>query len=483
MSELAFAPAHVLAARIRAKEIGCRDLLEHYLSRVDRFNAGLNAIIATDLDRARQTADAADAAIAAGEVWGPLHGVPMTVKESFDAVGTPTTFGLEELRDNIADTDSVAVDRLRGAGAVIFGKTNVPAHLADWQSFNPNYGTTNNPWDLTRTPGGSSGGSSAALAAGMTGIEAGSDIGASIRNPAHYCGVFGHKPTYGILPTRGHSVPGSIAPRDISVIGPLARSAEDLEIALDIMAGPYGLDAACWKLDLPAASQREPGDFKVAVMLEDQNCDQDTVLTDALQGAIDTLAARGVRIDNKARPDFDTRDAFHLYIKLLRAATSSRVSDDEMVRQRQIIEEAEEGDDSYALLAAQGNTLLHRDWLALNNRRTHLREAWQALFEEVDLLLCPVAASTAFPHDQEGDRAYRTLTVNNKIVSVNDQLFWAGFTGAFYLPSSVAPVGLAKDGLPCGLQIVAPHGHDKRAIAFAKMMERELGGFVPPPGY
>lgn len=483
MTDLAFASAHDLAARIRSKEIGCRELLEYYLARVERFNPALNAIIATDFDRARGDADAADAAVAKGEIWGALHGVPMTFKESYDAAGMPTTWGLEELRDNIAAVDSVPVARMRAAGAVVFGKTNVPVMLADWQSYNPVYGTTNNPWDLSRTPGGSSGGSAAALASGMTALEAGSDIGASIRNPAHYCGVFGHKPTYGILPSRGHATPGVIAPADISVIGPLARSAEDLEIALDIMAGAHGLDAACWRLDLPAATQREPGDFKVAVVLEDRNCDQDTILTDVLQGAIDALVKKGMTVVPGAKPAFDTKEAHRIYVQLLRAATSGRVSDAEMDRQRGILADLGEDDESYIADAARGNTMLHRDWLKLNNRRTHLREAWQALFDDVDLLLCPVAASTAFPHDQEGERVNRTIIINNKPVPVTDQLFWAGYTGAFFLPSTVAPVGLASDGLPVGIQIVAPHGHDKRAIAFAKMVERELGGFVAPNDY
>jgi len=483
MTDVAFASAHELAAKIRAREIGSRELLEHYLARVERFNPALNAIIASDVDGARSAADAADAALARDEIAGPLHGVPMTFKESYDAVGMPTTWGLEEYRDNVAAADSVPVARMKAAGAVVFGKTNVPVMLADWQSFNPVYGSTNNPWDLSRTPGGSSGGSAAALAAGLTALEAGSDIGASIRNPAHYCGVFGHKPTYGILPPRGHALPGSLAPADISVIGPLARSAEDLDIALDIMAGPHGLDAACWRLELPKSSQREPGDFKVAVVLEDQNCDQDTVMTDALQGAIDRLTVKGLTVVPGAKPAFDTREAHRLYVQLLRAATSGRVSDSDMVQQRALLADLGDDDDSYIADAARGNTMLHRDWLALNNRRAHLRETWQALFDDVDLLLCPVAASTAFPHDQAGERIHRKIIINNKPVNVTDQLFWAGYTGVFYLPSTVAPVGLASDGLPVGIQIVAPHGYDKRAIAFAKMVERELGGFVAPPGY
>jgi amidase len=195
MEDVAFASAKRLAALIRRKKIGSVELLDHYLTRVERHNPKLNAIIATDIPAARQRARAADRALARGKAWGPLHGVPMTIKECFDTVGMPTTWGLTALKDNRPARNAVAVDRWLAAGVTLFGKTNVPVMLADWQSYNPIYGTTNNPWDLTKVPGGSSGGSAAALAAGLTGIEAGSDIGASIRNPAHYCGVFGHKPT------------------------------------------------------------------------------------------------------------------------------------------------------------------------------------------------------------------------------------------------------------------------------------------------
>ena len=236
--EPAFQSAASLAADLRERRIGCRELLDHFIARVDRFNPDLNAIVVSDFERARERARAADAALARGEAWGPLHGLPMTVKDSYDVAGLPTTWGAPELRGNVPETNAVAIDRLLAAGAVVFGKTNVPYNLADFQSYNDVYGTTNNPWDLERVPGGSSGGAAAALAAGLTGLEAGSDIGGSIRNPAHYCGVYGHKPTWGILPLRGHAKPGVLAPTDISAIGPLARDAGDLALALDVMAGP-----------------------------------------------------------------------------------------------------------------------------------------------------------------------------------------------------------------------------------------------------
>jgi amidase len=212
MENLAFAPALSLASKIRHKDISARELLEFYLQRVEQYNPRLNAIIFRQDEKARQRADTADAVLARGEVWGPLHGVPMTIKESFDWIGSPSTLGNPRYQDNYPQCDAVAVERLQTAGAIVFGKTNVPLMLADWQSFNDVYGTTNNPWDLTRVPGGSSGGAAAALAAGLTGLELGGDFGGSIRNPAHYCGVFGHKPTYGIVPRQGSGRPGMRLP-------------------------------------------------------------------------------------------------------------------------------------------------------------------------------------------------------------------------------------------------------------------------------
>ncbi len=483
MTEIAYLSATELAARIRGRRIGCVELLEHFLERVGRHNPKLNAVVVLDAERARARAEAADAALARGEVWGPLHGVPMTFKESYDMEGLPTTWGLPEFADHRAGRDSTVVRRMRGAGAVPFGKTNVPVMLADWQSYNPVYGTTGNPWDPTRTPGGSSGGSAAALAAGLTGLEAGSDIGASIRNPAHYCGVYGHKPTYGVVPMRGHALPGVLSVADISVVGPLARSAEDLEVALDVMAGADGLDAECWRLELPDDPRTEARDFRVAVMLTDPNCAQDDVLTAKLQDSVDAIARLGATVSDTARPAVDTTDAHRLYIQLLRAATSARLGDSDMEQQRRIAAAAAADDHGYVPMVARAVTQGHRDWLRANERRAHLREAWAAFFGEWDLLLCPTAASTAFAHQQEGLRHERTIPVNGRQEPTVDQLFWAGLSSVVYLPSTVVPVGTARDGLPCGLQIIAGHGRDKTALAFARILERHLGGFVPPPGY
>ena len=483
MLALPFRSAKQLAADIRRKKIGCLELLDAYLARVDTYNPRLNAIVVTDRDGARRRARAADTALKKGKVWGPLHGVPMTVKESYDVVGMPTTWGAPELKDNRPLCNALAVDRLLGAGVVLFGKSNVPLMLADWQSYNAVYGSTNNPWDLGRTPGGSSGGSAAALAAGLTGIEAGSDIGASIRNPAHYCGVFGHKPTFGIVPPRGQALPGRVAEPDIAVIGPLARSADDLALGLSAMAGADEIDGAGWQLRLPAPRRKQLRDYKVAVMLTDPCSEVDREVQDRLQALADFLAKKKARVSDRARPDIDTGEADRVYIQLLRSATSGRQTDDELAKNLEIARRLARGDESYYARMMRGNTLLHRDWLVFDEARHKMRWKWHAFFEEWDLLLCPPAASAAFPHDQQGERYERTIRVNGKDVPTTDQLFWAGYPGEVYLPATVAPIGFTPAGLPVGVQIVGPQYADRATIDFARHLEREYQPFVPPPGY
>jgi amidase len=478
MENLAFAPALSLASKIRHKEISARELLECYLQRVEHYNPRLNAIIFRQDEQARQRADTADDALARGEVWGPLHGVPMTIKESFDWVGSPSTWGNPAYQHNYPPRDAVAVERLQTAGAVVFGKTNVPLMLADWQTFNDVYGTTNNPWDLTRVPGGS-----AAVAAGLTGLELGGDIGGSLRNPAHYCGVFSHKPTYGIMPRQGHGRPGVYAPPDIATCGPLARSADDLAVALEVLAGAEGLDARGWQLALPAPSKRALKDYKVAVMLTSPCCAQDDELTAQLQQAVEGLARAGVHVDDTARPAVDLQRAHHLFLLLLRAATGTGVSDQQFAGHLASAAQRAAEDRSYRSYLDRGVTLSHRAWWQCHNEREQMRLAWADFFHEYDLFLCPAAASAAFPHDHEGERPERTIPVNGGWEPSTDQLFWTGLSGMVYLPASVAPVGLTRSRLPCGLQIVGAFLHDRTCIEFARLVAQELGGFTPPPGY
>ncbi|HEV3345938.1 MAG TPA: amidase [Methylomirabilota bacterium] len=483
MTDLHFRSARQLAADIRRGKIGCLEALDAFLARMERHNPKLNAIVVTDVDGARRRARQADAALRKGKVWGPLHGVPMTIKESYDVAGLPTTWGLPALKDNIAPRNALAVDRLLAAGVVLFGKTNVPAWLADYQSYNDVYGTTNNPWDLTRSPGGSSGGSAAALAAGLTGFEAGSDIGSSIRNPAHYCGVFGHKPTYGIVPPRGQALPGRVAQGDISVIGPMARSADDLALGLAAMAGLDEIDGAGLRLALPAPRKKALRDFKVAVMLTDPAAEVDREVQARLQALADLLGKKKAKVSHTARPAIDTAQAHRTYIFLLRAATAGRQTPEEFRKNAEIARGLAPDDERYYAWTMRANTASHRDWLAANETRHQMRWRWAEFFREWDLLLCPVASSAAFPHDHEGERHERTIVVNGRRVPCVDQLFWAGYSGMAYLPSTVAPCGFTPGGLPVGVQIVGPQYGDRTCIEFARLLEREFQGFVPPPDY
>lgn len=483
MVDLAFRSAVELAAEIRAKRIGCRELLEHYLARVERFNPGLNAIVVTQLDTARSRADAADAALAKDELWGPLHGVPMTVKESYDVAGLPTTWGLPALKDSKASGNALAVDRMLGAGAVIFGKTNVPLLLADGQAYNEIYGSTSNPWDLSRTPGGSSGGAAAALAAGLTGLEMGSDIASSVRNPAHFSGVYAHKPTWGICPPRGHALGGAVTPTDISVIGPLARSSRDLALALSIMAGPDDIDGAGWRLELPPPRKKRFADYKVAVMLSDPVSEVDQSVQDQIQNLADFLAKAGATVDDRARPAIDSAEVDKLFVLLLRAASSGRQSPETLLRQQAEVAALAHDDESYRARMLRANTISHVEWHGLNERRHKLRWAWHEFFKDYDILLAPPYNTPALKHDQEGERWQRRITVNGKSVPATTHMFWAGYTGAFYLPSTVPPIGLTPDGLPVGVQIVGPQYGDLTCIDFARLLEEQYRGFVPPPGY
>jgi len=483
MLPIAFRSARQLASLVRRKRIGCLELLDLYLERVERHNPALNAIVVLDAERARERARQADRALARGEPLGRLHGVPMTVKESFDVEGLPTTWGVPALSGNAASRNALAVERLLRAGAVIFGKTNVPLHLADWQTFNAIYGTTRNPWDLERTPGGSSGGSAAALAAGLTALELGSDIGASIRNPAHYCGVYGHKPTYGIASPRGQSLPGVVAETDIAVIGPLARSADDLTLALDTVAGPDPITARGWRLALPRPRRRRLGEYRVAVIYGDAEAEVDAVVQERLRAVAGLLSEAGATVLEEARPAFDSGTAHENYLTLLRAATSRRLDDAAFADNLEALRTLDPADESYRARAMRAQALYHRDWLLANDLRHRLRLLWDDFFAQADLLLCPVATTDAFPINEQGERWERMVSVNGRDQPSTAQLFWAGYTCNFYLPATAAPAGLGANGRPVGVQIVGAQYRDHECIRFARLLERELGGFVPPPGY
>ena len=476
---MAFASATALAEKIARREIGCVELLEFYFERVDRLNAALNAIIVQRRETALERAKAADAALAKGERWGPLHGVPMTVKESYDVAGTPTTWGAPHLKDNIAAKDALSIARLKDAGVVIFGKTNVPLFLSDFQSYNEVYGTTNNPWDVSRVPGGSSGGSAAALAAGLTGIETGSDIGGSIRNPAHFCGVFGHKPTWNLLPPRGHAMPGILTPSDISVIGPLARSARDLETATLAMAGPDEIAARGNQLALPTLG-KPLRELKVAVWRDDAMAPVDDSVSARVDAVASALEAIGAHVDYDARP-VESEHSHFVYQSLLQATMSARLPDDRYQAVLRQVEALSPDDTSLSATIQRSQVARFREWTANNEQRTHLRWQWHEFFSRFDVVLAPVMATSAFPHDHR-PFGERTVVVNGKQVPYFDQVFWAGLASVAYLPATVIPTGGDK-GLPIGVQIIGPEYGDLLTIGVAKLLEDEGFAFSPPPSY
>jgi len=483
MTALHHQPATRLAALIRARKIGCLELLDHYLARVDRLNPAINAIVWLDRAGARKRARQADAALAKGELWGLLHGLPMTVKEAYDLAGSPSTHGVPAWRDNIAASDSVVVARLKAAGAVIFGKTNLPYAMADWQSYNDIYGTTRNPWNTDLVPGGSSGGSAAALAAGLTGAEAGSDIGSSIRNPAHYTGTFGLKPTWGIVSQRGHAPPQWLHQPDVAVVGPMTRSAADLQLLLDVMAGPDPIDAGAWQLALAKPRLQSLKDLRIALKLGDPNVAVEREYADVLQTLADRLAQAGAKVSDKAAPRVDLTRQHDLYLALYRAALSGGTETDIANWRKALNTPLGKTNERMLRGMLEGNTLSHRQWLQLANERMHLRQRWAEFFEGWDILLCPAAAGPAWPHDHAGERWMRKIIVNGQPVPVTDQLFWSGLSGVVLLPSTVGPAGFTKSGLPLGYQAIAGHGQDRTALLFSRLVERECGGFVVPPGY
>jgi amidase len=482
MTDIAFLPARRLAGMIRRRKIGCLELLDHYLARVERFNPALNAIIATDIPAARRRARAADKAVASGDRWGPLHGVPMTVKESFDVKGLPTTWGDPGHKDNIAAADALSVTRLRDAGAVVFGKTNVPIWLADSQSFNANYGTTISPWNPERTPGGSSGGSAAALAAGLSALEMGSDIAGSIRNPAAYCGLFGHKPTMGICPTLGHTLDGNVAPLDMLVIGPLARSAADLAVSLSIIAGPDDIDSAGLRLALPSARKKRLDEYRISILVDDETVPTDREVCGLQQRLADFLRSSKVKVDIGARPDFDAAESHRIYDILLRSGTSARQTDTEFADNLAARNALGPSDESKQARRLRGLTLSHRDWLRLDEARHRIRWKWHEFFQKYDLMLTPITVSAAFAHNTALPYE-RSIPVDGAMQPFMNQISLPGYSNLASLPTTIAPIGFTNENLPLGVQIIGPQYGDRSCIHFAGLLEKHYQGFVPPPGY
>jgi len=484
MTTLAYESGLQLRKRLGTGDLSAVELLDYFLARVARFNPELNAIIELQEDEARAQAIACDKAQASQSAQSlpPFHGVPMTIKESFDVRGMHTTRGNPAFKDHIASTDALAVSRLRKAGANIFGKTNVPLDLADFQSYNAIYGTTNNPWDTERTPGGSSGGSAVAMAAGLSGIENGSDIGGSIRNPAHYCGVFGHKPTWGLLPPRGHAAPGVLAQSDLAVIGPIARSAADLEALLLAEAGPDEIMASGYRLELSQPNFTDLKRLRVAAMVNSPLAPVSQVCESRVEGVLDIVRHAGGQVNYDARPDFDLGEGHEVYQNLLWAVMASRSDDATYAQLAAEVAALAPDDRSARAQNLRARFATYRDYSTANEVRTHQRWAWHRFFQEYDVMVTPIMATPAFQHDHQ-PFGQRTLDVDGATRPYFEQLFWAGLAINSYLPATIVPTGTLGGGLPIGVQIIGPEFGDLKVLRVAKLLELEGLAFVPPPGY
>jgi amidase len=445
---------------LRRREISSRELTEELLARIDSVNPALNAVVELRCEAALQEATTADEAITRGGDVGPLHGVPMTIKDSFNVAGLHTTWGNPAYKDFEADSDATVAQRLRQAGAIIVGKTNVAFMLSDFgQTANELFGVTNNPWDTTRTPGGSSGGTAAALSAGMTFLEYGSDLVGSIRIPASFCGVYGLKPSAGIVPLSGFQPPGSPAgPSDMmymSAVGPLGRSAHDLRTALSVTGGPEGQVAKAYSWALSPSRHTRLEDFRVGVVLDHEHAPVSSEVLTQLSDAVDALARAGATVVEGWPDGVDpVRDyeSFGFHVRLFFAFQQP-------------------GED----FATISQVIEHE------HRRMASRVAWTRYFDDVaDVFLCPVNFTPAFPHDSRPFEQ-RTITTPEGERPYNDQAFWVSHASLPGLPAVSAPIGRTPSGLPVGAQIMGSLYEDDTAITFAELFTDVIGGYEPPP--
>ncbi len=478
-----FAPATAMLAALRARQISAVELLDLHLRRIERYNPAINALVCVDPEGARRAAQAADARRRGGEE-APLLGLPMTLKESINVRGWRTTAGIEAARDYVSEADGAIAVKVLEAGAVLMAKTNVPPLLADWQSNNAIYGRTNNPWDLGRTPGGSTGGGAAALAAGLTPLEMGSDIGGSIRVPAAFCGVYGHKPSETALPRSGQ-FPARPQPNPLQMLGvqgPLARSAEDLELGFDVTGGPEVGEDIAWRLAVPPARHARLADFRVAVLPPLEWLPLDGEIASAIETLAGNLRRLGARVETAVPPEFGNLLEHHkLYLRILRAMTSARSS---AAERRAMAEELRATGDELDAAAAEGAEATFADVVGWFRERERYREAYRAFFRDWDVLLAPVSAYPPYPHiGLEVPLIQHYVPVDGFQIGRSRRIGFAGLATLTGQPATAFPVGLTSAGLPIGLQAVGPYLEDRTPIRFAALVAREFGGFRRPPGF
>jgi amidase len=485
-SDFAFKTASETAAALAAKSVSSVELTQAVIDRIEKYDGTINAMCVRDFDRALEAARAADAAIAKG-AKKTLLGLPMTIKESYNLAGTPTTWGFVPQKNFVPKDDALSVQRVKQAGAVIVGKTNVPVGLADWQSYNPIYGVTNNPYDTGRTPGGSSGGSAAALAAGYGPLSLGSDIGGSLRVPAHYCGVYAHKPTLNLVASRGHTpppLPPLPVEHDLAVVGPMARSAADLALLLDVIAGPDELDAGiATRLELPPARHADLKSYRILVLDSHPLIPTDSSVRGAIARLLETLAKSGAGIERQSNLLPDLASSARLYMRMLLSFLAATFPPEALERAKEAVAKLDPSDMSLTAERLRGMVLSHREWVLGNGARNALRAQWRALFTRFDAVICPIMPTPAYPHDHSPDQGTRVIMIDNVAHPYSDQLTWPGVATLPGLPATSIPVGFSTNNLPIGVQIIGPWLEDRTPLKLAELIEREIGGFVPPKGF
>ena len=483
-SQWSFKTAVELSAALAAKKLSAVELAQDAIDRIERYDGKINAVCVRDFERGLEAARAADAALKRGES-SPLLGIPLTVKESYNIAGLPTTWGNPAQKDFVPREDALSVSRVKEAGGVILGKTNVPLGLGDWQSYNEIYGTTNNPYDLKRTPGGSSGGSSAALAAGYGPLSLGSDIGGSLRVPAFHCGVYAHKPTFALVPPRGHTPP-PLPPlpldRDLAVIGPMARSAADLALLLDVIAGPDPMEAGkAYHLELPPPRHTQLKDFRVLLIDSDPVLPTDKAVRTGIEKLAANLGKAGVAVARQSPllPDFAASS--RLYMRMLLSFLGANFLPQVYAGAQAAAAQLAADDLSLPAERLRGVGLSHRDWVMADNGRTRLRAQWRELFKTFDAVICPIMPTPAYVQDHSPEQEKRRINIDGKDFPYPDQLAWPGIATLPGLPATAIPTGFSPEGLPVGVQIVGPWLEDRTPLKLAELIEREFGGFVPPP--
>ncbi|MFD6396731.1 amidase [Nocardia sp. NPDC060249] len=481
--EWSFRSAEQLVAALRAGAVSSVELTDEAIDRIERADKAINAICVRDFDRARQAAHRADQARARGADTA-LLGIPVTVKESYDIAGLPTTWGMPQFANYCPPGNAVQVSRLAAAGAVVLGKTNVPLGLQDVQSFNEIYGTTNNPWDHARTPGGSSGGSAAALASGFGALSIGSDIGGSLRTPAHFCGIYAHKPTLGLAATRGMVAPPATAlpvDLDLAVVGPMARTARDLTLLLDVMAGPDPLThGVAYDLALPPTRHERLADFRVLILDEHPLLPTGSAVRAGVNRVADALVEAGARVQRHSSLLPDLAEAATVYMQLLFAGAGARFPVDAYEQLRTRVAQLSADDRNLVAVRQRALVCSHRDWLAANNTRELHRAGWRRLFTEFDVVVCPITPTPAFPHDHDPNLLGRHLEIDGVGYPYLDQLVWAGVATMPGLPATAIPAGRSPDGLPVGVQLIGPKFEDRTPLRLAELLEQKIGGFQTP---